>query len=777
MSQGLPPGIVGEYGARMGVDLSDVRVHTDRGAAERTETLGARAFAEGSDVHFAQGEYDSDSDEGRELLAHELVHVAQAKRGAKGAMTKRADGASAGDHETEADRGAQALVHGSGAVRVAAAPVSIMRKPHDHDRPASAGQIRHAILECDHQMVEVSAEISDQDRKSQKEGAGPSGKSTGRALTAIVEIQARLGQLAPAMTRLAATEKQELVPLARNLVVQAGRVFAGHETMVGPHLVGLKRLLGDALGDLGVGDSATDIASHEGVLAVNETGADRAAEASELFAAIQREIAAAIQPNQHDLVGPAGIGHLEALHAILQRLDYPSKLRLQPEVKQLLASAHVAQAQYEKAPRVRELMARINAIFVVVALGDVSGGEEVGKILDQERVEGRGYTDAQMASFERATGELHDGIDHLYHEREAGVTVAEREADTKEKPPSHLWQDFAIAALTIATGGIAGAIVGGVGKIVADKVLRGVAESMEKSLANAVTERIRERVVEAVKEVPSEIIKKATDKGIDAAADKLKEAKEAREIEAPEDGPSANPKIAFFQAQRDAIEVGKGRALTNIAEVKQEQRSHFSSAPQAATLAVQGFAETLLGGKDKEKPQEIQANATAAQWAALLNGADVGTRTKDGHVDLQGEIDGSIEGNKRGEDFAHYARGEVTIDMVPGEIRAARVKGLGLDLRARLQKTNLAEVNVPIRVLLEAGVGWGTDDVVYQATRFGRNSQGDIFVIEEGSVGKYLRSFAPSETDPRRALEQGAKHVIENVIGNKPLPVKLDNAD
>lgn len=59
------------------VDASHVRVHDDPAAAATTAALGARAFADGSHIWLGAGETESD----RELMAHELAHVAQAEPG------------------------------------------------------------------------------------------------------------------------------------------------------------------------------------------------------------------------------------------------------------------------------------------------------------------------------------------------------------------------------------------------------------------------------------------------------------------------------------------------------------------------------------------------------------------------------------------------------------------------------------------------------------------------------------------------------------------------
>jgi len=62
-------------------DLSDVRVHTDDTADKLNRAVSARAFATGSDVYFARGEYNPGSADGDRLIAHELAHTVQ-QRGA-----------------------------------------------------------------------------------------------------------------------------------------------------------------------------------------------------------------------------------------------------------------------------------------------------------------------------------------------------------------------------------------------------------------------------------------------------------------------------------------------------------------------------------------------------------------------------------------------------------------------------------------------------------------------------------------------------------------------
>lgn len=69
------------FAPRLGDPLSDVRVHTDETADSLARSVSARAFATGSDLFFARGEYRPGSPAGNQLLAHELTHVTQ-QRGA-----------------------------------------------------------------------------------------------------------------------------------------------------------------------------------------------------------------------------------------------------------------------------------------------------------------------------------------------------------------------------------------------------------------------------------------------------------------------------------------------------------------------------------------------------------------------------------------------------------------------------------------------------------------------------------------------------------------------
>lgn len=77
----LPESVRNFFEPRLGMSLDDVSVHADSEAHDRASALGARAFVQGNSIWFGRGEYAPEADGGRELLAHELAHVAQVRTG------------------------------------------------------------------------------------------------------------------------------------------------------------------------------------------------------------------------------------------------------------------------------------------------------------------------------------------------------------------------------------------------------------------------------------------------------------------------------------------------------------------------------------------------------------------------------------------------------------------------------------------------------------------------------------------------------------------------
>jgi hypothetical protein len=69
--------------ARLGADLSQVKVHTGAGPAEMNQSLNSRAFTYGQDIYFGRSEYAPETDSGSRLLTHELAHTVQQSSGTK----------------------------------------------------------------------------------------------------------------------------------------------------------------------------------------------------------------------------------------------------------------------------------------------------------------------------------------------------------------------------------------------------------------------------------------------------------------------------------------------------------------------------------------------------------------------------------------------------------------------------------------------------------------------------------------------------------------------
>jgi LysM repeat protein len=74
----LPDNVQAKMENSFGEDFSDVNIHDN---STKAEDLGAKAFAQGKDVHFAPGEFQPNSKQGQELIGHELTHVVQQKEG------------------------------------------------------------------------------------------------------------------------------------------------------------------------------------------------------------------------------------------------------------------------------------------------------------------------------------------------------------------------------------------------------------------------------------------------------------------------------------------------------------------------------------------------------------------------------------------------------------------------------------------------------------------------------------------------------------------------
>lgn len=87
--------VVGDMSRAFGHDFSQVRIHTDESAAQRVESSGADAFAQGNDIFFGRGVFQQSDPASRGLLAHELAHTMQ-QSGEGGMQQTAPEGAAQG---------------------------------------------------------------------------------------------------------------------------------------------------------------------------------------------------------------------------------------------------------------------------------------------------------------------------------------------------------------------------------------------------------------------------------------------------------------------------------------------------------------------------------------------------------------------------------------------------------------------------------------------------------------------------------------------------------
>jgi hypothetical protein len=91
---------------RFGQDFSRVRVHASPRAAESASAVSASAYAYGNHIVFGENQFSPGTAQGRSLLAHELVHVAQAgNRAPAGAPQRVSSPSDASESEAEAIAG------------------------------------------------------------------------------------------------------------------------------------------------------------------------------------------------------------------------------------------------------------------------------------------------------------------------------------------------------------------------------------------------------------------------------------------------------------------------------------------------------------------------------------------------------------------------------------------------------------------------------------------------------------------------------------------------
>jgi hypothetical protein len=98
----LPQDVKGKMEHSFSTDFSNVKIHS---GSSKANEIGADAYTQGNEIHFAPGKFDPHGNTGQQLLAHELTHVVQQRNGKVKPTTQNNGLAINDDHslEKEAD--------------------------------------------------------------------------------------------------------------------------------------------------------------------------------------------------------------------------------------------------------------------------------------------------------------------------------------------------------------------------------------------------------------------------------------------------------------------------------------------------------------------------------------------------------------------------------------------------------------------------------------------------------------------------------------------------
>lgn len=75
---GIPDEVKNKMENSLNSDFSNVKVHAN---SSKAPEVGALAYTQGHDIHFAPGQFNPESSQGQKLLGHELTHVVQQRQG------------------------------------------------------------------------------------------------------------------------------------------------------------------------------------------------------------------------------------------------------------------------------------------------------------------------------------------------------------------------------------------------------------------------------------------------------------------------------------------------------------------------------------------------------------------------------------------------------------------------------------------------------------------------------------------------------------------------
>lgn len=203
----MPASVQARMENSFGADFSNVRIHE----GPQAQALGATAYTQNSDIHFAPGQYRPNSQSGQELLGHELAHVVQQSQGGVQATTQ-AKGVGINDDpglEREADEMGARAARGEQAGSAAAAAGGVQRKvapnagvvQRDGDdvvpQQATAEQLLREQRAARAQVQEQTRRLTNLEARvaTEQQARAELGTSLQQAKQTLTQAQARKDQL------------------------------------------------------------------------------------------------------------------------------------------------------------------------------------------------------------------------------------------------------------------------------------------------------------------------------------------------------------------------------------------------------------------------------------------------------------------------------------------------------------------------------------------------------------------------------------------------------
>jgi hypothetical protein len=214
---------------RFGHDFADVRVHSDRQAAQSARAVNAQAYTVGRHIVLADDQLATNTYAGRKLLAHELTHVLQQRQTSSNELPQTFGGDDHHPAEVEADRTADRITGG-----VPGGPAVAQPGPSSHD---ARGVWIHGV------GSQVPIHANPPGVQLQRLGANPN-CSDGQAKAihqAIFDARSWLNKAIPALAKRPLDAKT-LASLRRNFGPTYG--VAANAGLIHDRLVGSRNELG-----------------------------------------------------------------------------------------------------------------------------------------------------------------------------------------------------------------------------------------------------------------------------------------------------------------------------------------------------------------------------------------------------------------------------------------------------------------------------------------------------------------------------------------------------